>query len=164
MRPHSRVFPSQHRIRGLRRRKIPMCALRVTISRRLRQELERQLHTAQHSSRLHDVTCLLAILTDGAAAAPLTGVHRIATRLANHPDRGALPIGTAQEGTRRGTAPYARDPALVQRHVAVLADLFLRRTDGKTSPPPIMMRNGLMYTFCPAARPGPCTAPYSCVR
>ena len=44
-----------------------MCAFRVTISRRQRQELERQLHTAQHLGRGHDVTCRRAILavTDG---------------------------------------------------------------------------------------------------
>lgn len=44
-----------------------MCAFRVTISRRHRQGLERQLHTAQQLGKLHDVTCLLAILavTDG---------------------------------------------------------------------------------------------------
>jgi transposase len=39
-----------------------MCAFRVTISRRQRQELERHLHTAQRLGQLHDVTCLLAIL------------------------------------------------------------------------------------------------------
>ena len=39
-----------------------MCAFRVTISRRHRQGLERQLHTAQQWGKLHDVTGLLAIL------------------------------------------------------------------------------------------------------
>ena len=44
-----------------------MCAFRVTLSQRQRQELERQLHTAQHLGKLHDVTCRLALLavTDG---------------------------------------------------------------------------------------------------
>ena len=44
-----------------------MCAFRVTVSRRRRQELEHQLHTAQQLGRLHDVKCLLALLaiTDG---------------------------------------------------------------------------------------------------
>jgi transposase len=39
-----------------------MCAFRVTLSRRQRQEREHDLHTAQRSGQLHDVTCLLAIL------------------------------------------------------------------------------------------------------
>jgi transposase len=39
-----------------------MCAFRVTISRRHRQGLERQLHTAQQLGKWPDVTCLLAIL------------------------------------------------------------------------------------------------------
>ena len=44
-----------------------MCAFRVTVSRRRRQELEHQLHTAQQLGKLHAVKCLLAILalTDG---------------------------------------------------------------------------------------------------
>ena len=46
-----------------------MCAFRVTVSRRRRQELEHQLHTAQQFGKLHAVKCLLAILalTDGQA-------------------------------------------------------------------------------------------------
>ena len=39
-----------------------MCAVRVTISRRQRQELDRRLHTAPHVGRVHDVTCMLASL------------------------------------------------------------------------------------------------------
>ena len=39
-----------------------MCAFRVTVSRRRRQELEHQLHTAQQLGQLRDVKCLLAIL------------------------------------------------------------------------------------------------------
>ena len=44
-----------------------MCAFRVTVSRRRRQELEHQLHTAQQLGQLQAVKCLLAIvaLTDG---------------------------------------------------------------------------------------------------
>ena len=62
-----RVFPSYRRTHAFLRRKIPLCAFRVTVSRRRRQELEHQLHTAQQFGRLHEVTCLLAILaiTDG---------------------------------------------------------------------------------------------------
>jgi transposase len=39
-----------------------MCAFRVTLSRRRRQDLEHQLHTAQQLGQLRDVQCLLAIL------------------------------------------------------------------------------------------------------
>jgi transposase len=39
-----------------------MCAFRVTVSRRRRQELERHLHTAQPLGKLPEVKCLLAIL------------------------------------------------------------------------------------------------------
>ena len=39
-----------------------MCAFRVTVSRRRRQELERHLHTAPQLGQLPEVKCLLAIL------------------------------------------------------------------------------------------------------
>ncbi len=54
-----------------------MCAFRVTVSRRRRQERERHLHTTQQLGKVRDVTCVLAILavTDGqgceAVALPL---------------------------------------------------------------------------------------------
>jgi hypothetical protein len=40
-----------------------MCALRVTLSWRQRQELQHQPHMAQQVGQLHDVTCRLALLT-----------------------------------------------------------------------------------------------------
>ena len=39
-----------------------MCAFRVTITQRQRKEVQRHLHTAQQLGKVHEVTCLLAIL------------------------------------------------------------------------------------------------------
>jgi hypothetical protein len=74
-----RVFPSHHKTCAFLRRRIPLCAFRVTVSRRRRQELERHLPTAQHLGTLPEGTCLRGILavTEGQSSDDVARTFRV---------------------------------------------------------------------------------------
>ena len=101
-----------------------MCAFRVTISRRQRQELECQLHTAQHRGKLHDVTCVLAILavTDGQSCDDVARTLRVTLKTVHSWVRRLLVEGLTG---LRWKKPAGRPPKLTktQRHeLAALID------------------------------------------
>jgi transposase len=100
-----------------------MCAFRVTISRRQRQELERQLHTAQHLGRLHDVTCLLAILavTDGHSCDQVALTLRVTPKSVHQWVRRLLVEGLP--GLKRKKPP-GRPPKLTKTQKQELASLL----------------------------------------
>ena len=82
-----------------------MCAFRVTISRRHRQELERHLHTAQPVGRWPEVKCLLAILAvpEGQSGDDIARTLRISPKTGHQWRRRVLVEG--RHGWQRQKSP-----------------------------------------------------------
>ena len=72
-----------------------MCAFRLTLSQCQRKEAQRQLHTAQPLGKLHDVTCLLAILaiTEGQSCDDVARTLRVTLKTGHPWVRGLLVAG-----------------------------------------------------------------------
>jgi transposase len=100
-----------------------MCAFRVTLSRRQRQELEHYLHTAQRSGQLHDVTCLLAILavTEGQSCDHVALTLRVTLKTLHQWVRRLLVAGPT--GLQR-TKPTGRPSKLTKTQTHELAKLI----------------------------------------
>jgi transposase len=100
-----------------------MCAFRVTLSRRQRQELEHDLHTAQRSGQLHDVTCLLAILavTEGQSCDHVALTLRVTLKTLHQWVRRLLVAGPT--GLQR-TKPTGRPAKLTNTQTHELAQLI----------------------------------------
>jgi transposase len=100
-----------------------MCAFRVTLSRRQRQELEHHLHTAQRLGQLHDVTCLLAILavTDGQSCDQVALTLRVTLKTVHRWVRRLLVAGPP--GLQR-TKPTGRPSKLTKTQKHELAQLI----------------------------------------
>jgi transposase len=99
-----------------------MCAFRVTISRRRRKEVERQLHTAQQLGQLPDVKRLLAILavTDGQKCDDVARTLRVIPKTVHQWVRLLLLEGLP--GLKR-KKPTGRPPKLTKTQQQALADL-----------------------------------------
>ena len=100
-----------------------MCAFRVTISRRHRKEVERQLHTAQRLGKLHAVTCLLAILavTDGQSCDEVALTLRVTPKTVHHWARVLLVDGLPGLTWKK---PTGRPPKLTKTQKHELAELI----------------------------------------
>jgi transposase len=100
-----------------------MCAFRVTVSRRRRQELEHQLRTAQQLGKLQDVKCLLAILalTDGQSCEDVALTLRITPKTVHQWVRQWLLDGLP--GLQRHKPP-GRPPKLTKTQKRELAQLI----------------------------------------
>jgi transposase len=100
-----------------------MCAIRLTISRRLRQELERQLHTAQQLGQVHDVKCRLALLAvaDGYSCDEVALTLRVTPKTVHQWVHRFLLAGL-QGLTRR--KPPGRPPRLTKTQKHALAELL----------------------------------------
>jgi transposase len=100
-----------------------MCAFRVTISRRYRKEVERQLHTAQQLGQLPDVKCLLAILavTDGQRCDDVARTLRVTPKTVHQWVHRLLCEGLP--GLKR-KKPTGRPPKLTNTQQQALADLI----------------------------------------
>lgn len=100
-----------------------MCAFRVTVSRRHRQELERHLHTAQQWGKVRDVTCLLAILavTEGQGCEAVALTLRITPKTVHQWVRRLLLDGL--KGLQRHKPP-GRPPKLTKTQKRELAQLI----------------------------------------
>ena len=100
-----------------------MCAFRVTLSRRQRQELERQLHMAQQVGQLHDVTCRLALLavTDGQSCEEVALTLRVTPKTVHQWMRRLLVQGL--HGLQRKKSP-GRPPKLTKAQKHALAALI----------------------------------------
>ena len=98
-----------------------MCAFRLTVSRRSRQALERQLSTAQQFGKLHDVTCLLAILaiTEGQSCEQVALTLRITPKTVHQWVRRFLVAGL--KGLKR-KKPTGRPPKLTKTQKHTLAE------------------------------------------
>ena len=121
--PPLRVFPAPQRTRSLLRRRIPLCAFRLTLSQRQRKDAQRQLHTAQQLGKLHDMTCLLAILaiTDGQSCEDVALTLRVTLKTVHHWVRGLLVAGLP--GLQRKKPP-GRPPPLTKTQKHELAALL----------------------------------------
>jgi transposase len=82
-----------------------MCAFRLTVSRRRRQELERHLHTAQQLGKLPEVKCLLAILavTEGQSCDDVARTLRVTPKTVHQWLRQLLVAG--RHGWQRKKSP-----------------------------------------------------------
>ena len=100
-----------------------MYAFRLTISRRSRQALERQLNTAHQFGKLHDVKCLLAILavTDGQSYEQVALTLRVTAKTVHQWVRLLLVAGLT--GLRR-KKPTGRPPKLTKTQKQALAELL----------------------------------------
>jgi transposase len=100
-----------------------MCAFRVIVSRRQRQELERHLHTAQQLGQVRDVTCLLAILAicDGQDCEDVALTLRITPKTVHQWVRRLLLAGP--KGLQRQKPP-GRPPKLTKTQKYELAQLI----------------------------------------
>jgi len=100
-----------------------MCAFRVTISRRQRQELERQLHTAQQLGRWHDVTCRLALLaiTEGQSCDDVARTLRVTLKTVHQWVRRLLVKGLPGLHWKK---PPGRPPKLTKTQKDELATLI----------------------------------------
>ena len=100
-----------------------MCAFRLTISRRSRQALERQLNTAHQFGKLRDVKCLLAILavTDGQSYEQVALTLRVTPKTVHQWVRLFLVAGL--KGLRR-KKPTGRPPKLTKTQKQALAELL----------------------------------------
>lgn len=100
-----------------------MCAFRVILARHQRQELERQLHTAQHLGKLHDVTCRLALLavTDGQSCDDVARTLRVTPKTVHQWLRRMLVEGLP--GLRWKKSP-GRPPKLTKTQKQTLAALI----------------------------------------
>jgi len=123
VRPHIRVFPSANRTGAFPKRRIPLCAFRLTVSRRSRPALARQLHTAQQFGQLPDVQCLLALLaiTAGQRCEPVALTRRITPQTVPQWVRRFRVAGL--KGLRR-KKPTGRPPQLTKTPKHPLADLL----------------------------------------
>jgi transposase len=100
-----------------------MCAFRLTVSRRRRRELERQLHAAQQLGKLHDVKCRLAILavTDGQSCDEVALTLRITPKTVHQWVRRLLLDGL--QGLQRHKPP-GRPAKLIKTQKHELAQLI----------------------------------------
>jgi transposase len=100
-----------------------MCAFRVTVSRRRRQELERHLHTAQQLGKLTEVKCLLAILavTEGQSCDDVARTLRVTPKTVHQWLRRLLVEG--RHGWQRKKSP-GRPPKLTKARQHELAKLI----------------------------------------
>ena len=100
-----------------------MCALRVSVSRRHRQELERHLHTAHQLGKVRDVTCVLALLavTDGQGCEAVALTLRITPKTVHQWVRRLLLDGL--NGLPRHKPP-GRPPKLTKTQQRELAQLI----------------------------------------
>jgi transposase len=98
-----------------------MCAFRLTVSRRSRRGLERQLNTAQQFGQLHDVKCLLAILalTDGQSCEQVAVTLRVTPKTVHQWVHRFLVDGL--KGLRR-QKPTGRPPKLTKTQKHILAE------------------------------------------
>ena len=98
-----------------------MCAFRLTVSRRSRQALARQLTTAQQFGQLHDVTCLLAILalTEDQSCEQVALTLRVPPKTVHQWVHRFLVAGL--KGLRR-KKPTGRPPKLTKTQQPVLAE------------------------------------------
>ena len=120
MRPHIRVVPAANRTRALPTRRIPLCAFRLTVSRRSRQGLERHLNTAPQFGQVHDVKGRRAILaiTEGQSGAHVALTRRITPTTVHQWVRLLLVAGRTG---RRRKKPTGRPPKLPQTQQHTLA-------------------------------------------
>ena len=121
MRPHIRVFPSDNRTRTFPKRRIPLCAFRVTVSRRSRQAREGQLNAAQQGGQWHDVNGLLAILalTEDPSGEPVALTLRVTLKTVHQWVHRFLVAGL--QGLRR-KQPTGRPPKLTTTQKHLLAE------------------------------------------
>ena len=100
-----------------------MCAIRLTISRRLRQELERQLRTAQQGGQVHDVKCRLALLAiaDGHSCDEVALTLRVTPKTVHQWVHRFLLAGL--QGLTRQKPP-GRPPRLTKTQKYALAELL----------------------------------------
>jgi transposase len=111
VRPSLRVFPSDNETCSFLRRRIPLCAFRVPLSRRQRQALAHYLHTAQRSGQWHDVPCRLAILavTEGQSCDPVALTRRVPLQTVHQWVRRLLVTGpTGLQRTKPSGRPSQR--------------------------------------------------------
>ena len=100
-----------------------MCAFRVTVSRRRRQELERHLHTAPHLGKLPEVKCLRAMLavTEGQRCDDVARSLRVTPKTVHQWLRRLLVEG--HHGWQRKKSP-GRPPKLTKARQHELAKLI----------------------------------------
>jgi transposase len=100
-----------------------MCAFRVTASRRRRQELEHRLHTARQLGKLHDVTCLLAILalTEGQSCEDVAHILHITSKTVHQWVRRWLVEGLTGLQWKK---PPGRPSKLTKTQQHILAELI----------------------------------------
>jgi transposase len=100
-----------------------MCAFRLTVSRRSRRALERQLNTAHQVGQWHDVQCLLAILalTEGQSCEQVAVTRRVTPETVHQGVHRFLVAGL--NGLRRKQPP-GRPPQLTKTQTPILAALL----------------------------------------